>query len=72
MPKTSPALAERQLADVLFPMPDRRASPRLRTVCFDVMVERDGSAGLFRVRNISDTGIMRPRSRCERVAIVAT
>jgi hypothetical protein len=58
MPKNLRALAERQLAEVLFPMPDRRASPRLRTVCFDVMVERRGAAGLFRVRNISDTGLM--------------
>jgi hypothetical protein len=58
MPQNSRASIERRPADVLFPMPDRRASPRLRTVCFDVMVERDRGAGLYRVRNISDTGLM--------------
>jgi hypothetical protein len=46
------------LADTLFPVLDRRASPRFRTVCFDVKVVRGENAGLFRARNISDTGIM--------------
>lgn len=46
------------LADSLFPISDRRASPRLRTVCFDVKVERGGNFGLFRARNISDAGMM--------------
>ena len=45
-------------ADSLFPLPDRRASPRFRTVCFDVKVDRGGHVGLFRARNISDAGIM--------------
>lgn len=39
-------------------MPDRRAAPRFHTVCFDVTVERSGGVGLFRARNISDSGIM--------------
>lgn len=46
------------LADSLFPISDRRASPRFRTVCFDVKVERGGNLGLFRARNISDAGMM--------------
>jgi hypothetical protein len=58
MPRNSQVSIERRLAEVLFPMPDRRASPRLRTVCFDAIVERNGASGLFRVRNVSDTGIM--------------
>lgn len=37
---------------------DRRASPRFHAVCFDVTVERNGGVGLFRARNISDSGIM--------------
>nr|WP_166177258.1 PilZ domain-containing protein [Altererythrobacter segetis] len=36
---------------------DRRSTPRFRTVCFDVKVVRGENAGLFRARNISDTGI---------------
>jgi hypothetical protein len=36
---------------------DRRTTPRLRTVCFNVKVVRGENAGLFRARNISDTGI---------------
>lgn len=46
------------LADSLFPTPDRRASPRMRTVCFDVRLNRGGQVGLYRVRNISDAGMM--------------
>jgi hypothetical protein len=46
------------LADTLFPIPDRRASPRIRTVCFDVRLNRGGHVGLYRVRNISDAGMM--------------
>ena len=46
------------LADTLFPIPDRRASPRIRTVCFDVRLNRGGQVGLYRVRNISDAGMM--------------
>jgi hypothetical protein len=41
----------------LFPIPDRRASPRIRTVCFDVRLNRGGHVGLYRVRNISDAGL---------------
>ena len=47
-----------RLADALFPIPDRRASARLRTVCFDVRLNRGGHVGLYRVRNISDAGMM--------------
>jgi hypothetical protein len=51
-------VSERCLADGLFAISDRRASARFRMVCFDVTVERDGRAGLFRARNISDKGMM--------------
>ena len=47
-----------RLADALFPIPDRRASARLRTVCFDVRLNRAGRVGLYRARNISDAGMM--------------
>jgi hypothetical protein len=40
------------------PWTDRRASPRIRTVFFMVQVTRDSDVGLFRVRNISDMGMM--------------
>lgn len=50
--------SERCLADGLYAIPERRASQRFRMVCFDVTVERDGRAGLFRARNISDKGMM--------------
>ena len=50
--------SERCLADGLFAIPDRRASTRFRAVCFDVTIERDGRASLFRARNISDKGMM--------------
>jgi hypothetical protein len=46
------------LADTLFPIPDRRASPRIRLVCFDVRIGRGGRVGLYRARNISDAGMM--------------
>lgn len=46
------------LADSLFPRPDRRGAPRIRTVCFDVRLNRGGQVGLYRVRNISDAGMM--------------
>lgn len=36
---------------------DRRHTPRFCTVCFDVKVVRGENAGLFRARNISDSGI---------------
>jgi len=49
---------QRRLANTLFPISDRRASPRIRTVCLDVKVERCGRVGLFRARNISDTGML--------------
>lgn len=50
--------AQTRLTDALFPIPDRRASARLRTVCFDVRLNRGGQVGLYRVRNISDAGMM--------------
>lgn len=43
---------------MLFPVPDRRTTPRFRAVCFDVKVVRGENAGLFRARNISDSGMM--------------
>ena len=49
---------ESSLANALPAMPDRRASPRFLAVCFDVKVVRGDNAGLFRARNISDSGIM--------------
>jgi hypothetical protein len=50
--------AECWLANALFPVPDRRASPRVHTVCLVVKVNRGGSAAIFRARNISDEGMM--------------
>jgi hypothetical protein len=47
-----------RFADSLFPIPDRRVSARIRTVCFDVRLNRGGHVGLYRVRNISDKGMM--------------
>lgn len=58
MPANPTPSADCTLAQTLFPIPDRRASPRFRTVCFDVKVVRGENAGLFRARNISDTGMM--------------
>lgn len=37
---------------------DRRGASRFHTVCFNVTVERSSGAGLFRARNISDSGLM--------------
>ncbi len=51
-------LSDCQYAGSLFPLTDRRASPRTRTVYFTVKVDRDGGEGLFHARNISDTGMM--------------
>ena len=56
-PSQKPSSA-RWLADTLFPIPDRRASPRIRTVCFDVRLNRGGCVGLYRPRNISVAGMM--------------
>jgi hypothetical protein len=40
------------------PAPERRGYPRVRTVYLIVMVNRFDDTGLFRARNISDTGMM--------------
>ena len=40
------------------PGTDRRASSRICTVYFVAKVIRESDAGLFRVRNISDAGLM--------------
>jgi hypothetical protein len=40
------------------PAPDRRGEQRVRTVYLIVMVARSDDKGLFRARNISDTGMM--------------
>jgi len=45
-------------ADGRFAIPERRVSARIRTVCFDVRINRGGHVGLYRVRNISDAGMM--------------
>ena len=45
------------LTNISYAKLDRRTTPRFRTVCFDVKMVRGGNAGLFRARNISDTGI---------------
>lgn len=58
MPSNSSPLSECQHGDALFPVSDRRASHRTRTVYFTVKVDRDCGVGLFRARNISDTGMM--------------
>ena len=57
----------RWLADTLFPIPDRRASPRICTVCFDVRLNRGGQVGLYRARNISDAGMM--LDTCTRIEV---
>lgn len=46
------------LAEALCPDADRRASPRIHTICFDVRLGRGGRVGLYRARNISDAGMM--------------
>jgi hypothetical protein len=58
MQADSKTAAECWLANALFPVPDRRASPRVRTVCLVVKVNRGGSAAIFRARNLSDDGMM--------------
>lgn len=40
------------------PAPERRGSPRLRTVFWIAKVTRDDDIGLWRVQNISDRGLM--------------
>src|SRR5688500_880365 len=50
--------AECWSANTLFPIPDRRISSRICTVCFNVRLNRGGRVGLYRVRNISDVGMM--------------
>jgi hypothetical protein len=49
--------AESGLTNISYARLDRRTTPRFRTVCFDVKMVRGENAGLFRARNISDTGI---------------
>lgn len=58
MPKAFMLSTEPGLADGLFPLAGRSASPRFRAIYADVTVERAGIVGLFRARNISDSGIM--------------
>jgi hypothetical protein len=57
MSTTSVPSAECGLTRIAYSKLDRRHTPRFRTVCFDVKVVRGDNAGLFRARNISDTGI---------------
>ena len=45
MSANSRPLFDYQYADTLFPLTDRRASPRTRTVYFTVKVDRDGGVG---------------------------
>lgn len=49
---------EQSHATVINPNPERRNSSRICTVYFVVKVTREHDAGLFRVRNLSDTGMM--------------
>lgn len=76
MSANSNPLSQCRFADSLFPIPDRRVSPRIRTVCFDVRLNRGGHVGLYRVRNISDAGMMldahTPLETGERVLIELT
>jgi hypothetical protein len=58
MPVNSKPSSRGRRATALFPITDRRSSPRFRTVCFDVKLDRGGTVGLFRARNISDAGMM--------------
>jgi hypothetical protein len=58
MQADSKTSAECWLANALFPVPDRRASPRLRTVCLVVKVNCGGKAAILRARNLSDAGMM--------------
>jgi hypothetical protein len=48
---------ERSPTQMACTKPDRRHRPRFHTVCFHVKLVRGENAGLFRARNISDTGI---------------
>lgn len=47
----------REQALAPLPVDDRRGSSRMRAVFFVVRVVRDGDAGLFRLQNISDSGL---------------
>ena len=58
MQADSTTSAECWLANALFPVPDRRVSPRVRTVCLAVKVNRGGKAAILRARNLSDDGMM--------------
>jgi hypothetical protein len=58
MAKNSKPLSPNCFDDSRSAIFDRRASPRVRAVCFDVTLERKGEIGLLRARNISDDGIM--------------
>lgn len=58
MQADSKTSAECWLANTLFPVPDRRTSPRVRTVCLVVKVNRGGKAAILRARNVSDDGMM--------------
>jgi hypothetical protein len=58
MQADSTIAAECWLANALFPVPDRRASSRVRTVCLAVKVNRGGKAAILRARNLSDDGMM--------------
>lgn len=57
-PDPDPPLATAPSAAVMSPTHDRRGTPRVHTVCLNVKIERGGKIGLFRARNISDSGIM--------------
>ena len=58
MQADSTTAAECWLANALFPVPDRRASARVRTVCLAVKVNHGGKAAILRARNLSDDGMM--------------
>jgi hypothetical protein len=48
----------REQTPIPLPADDRRGASRLRAVFFVARVVRDGDAGLFRLQNISDTGLL--------------
>jgi hypothetical protein len=52
------SLLQQNYAEPVLRAMERRASPRVRTVCLVVKVRRAHDAGLFRARNISDAGMM--------------
>jgi len=58
MSANSNPLSQCSFTDALFPVADRRVSLRIRTVCFEVRLNRGGRVGLYRVRNISDAGML--------------